>query len=181
MRQNVRSAIFLMIILSTLCSLGCVRRHVEGDNSTYSPEPWIIAVVGLGAAAFAVTGWFVRRRRRWPGYILLGAGILVLGTTVPGLSLSRALIDPEHIQWSRGLHRFHFRFDDLAGIDHTVKKIPIGRTIEDVHYLDFRRKTGEVTHVQVEPGSDRFLQDAIPEILRRARDRGVRCNESEPE
>jgi hypothetical protein len=56
----------------------------------------------------------------------------------------------------------------MPRIDHTVRKTPIGRTIQDVHHLDFTRKTGETTHIQVEPGSNRFLQDAIPEILWRA-------------
>src|SRR5882724_5006106 len=112
MRQDVRRAIFLIFVSATLLSLGCVRRHVEGDTSTYSTEPWIIAVVGFVAATVVVMGWYVRRKRRWPGYILLGGGILVLCTTVPGLSMSRTLIDPDHIEWNRGFNRFHFRFDD---------------------------------------------------------------------
>lgn len=180
MRRASRKLLFMALTWGTMVPLGCVRRHVEGDTTTYAPEAWIIAVTALGSAAAGVAGWYVRRKRRWPGYILLGGGILVLCTTVPGLALSQAIIDPDHVQWSRGFKRFYFRFDDLARIDHTVKKVPIGRTVQHVHYLDFTRKSGEMSHVQVEPGSDRYLQDAIPEILRRARQRGVPCTEAGP-
>ena len=95
--------------------------------------------------------------------------------------MSRTLVDPDHVEWNRGFNRFRFHFDDLDSINHTIKKIPIGRTIQDVHYLDFSRKNGKTTHIQVEPGSDRFLQAAIPEIIRRAKERGVSCTETGPE
>ncbi len=181
MIQGVRNGLLAISVAVTVMCVGCVRRRVVGDTTTYSPEPWIIAAVALGATAAVVAGWFVRRRRKWMGNILLGGGVLVLLTTFPGLAVSRAIVDPEHVEWNRGLNRYHFRFDALAGIEHSVRKIPIGRTIQDVHDLDFTTKAGETTHIQVEPGSDRYLQDAIPEILRRARDRGVPCTEAGPE
>ena len=111
---------------------------------------------------------------------MLAGGVLVLCTTVPGLWLSRTTIDPDHVEWNRGVHHYYFRFDELDRIDHSIKKIPIGRTIKDVHYLDFTKKSGEISHIQVEPGSDRFLEDAIPEIIGRARERGVLCTEKGP-
>jgi hypothetical protein len=162
MRRGSQQLLILALIWGTMFPIGCVRRHVEGDTTTVAIEPWVIAVTGLASFAAGVVGSYVRRKRRWPGYILIGGGILVLCTTVPGLSLSRAIIDADHVEWSRGFNRFHFRFDDLAGIEHTVEKIPIGRSMQDVHYLDFTRKSGERTHIQVEPGSDRFFQDASP-------------------
>ncbi|AMV40846.1 hypothetical protein [Planctomyces sp. SH-PL62] len=174
-----RGPSFLLIAAAVL-GVGCVRRRLDGDASIYSPEPWIIAATALGATTAAVAGWFVRRRRKWIGYLLLGVGVLVLLTTVPGLALSRALVDSEHVEWNRGLNRFHFRFDDLAGIDHSVRKVPLGRTTRDVHYLEFTTKAGETTLIQVEPGAARYLQDAIPEILQRAKDRGVPCTEEGP-
>ena len=39
-------------------------------------------------------------------------------TTVPALTMIGRLIDPNHVEWNRGFHRFPFRLDDLAGIDH---------------------------------------------------------------
>jgi hypothetical protein len=166
--------------IAAMALCGCVRRHVEGDVTTYATEPWAIAATAIGAVAAVVAGWYIRRKKKWRGYLLLGGGVLVLCTTVPGLSMSRTLVDPDHVEWNRGFLRYSFRFDDLARIDHTIRKTPIGRTIQDVHHLDYIRKTGEATHIQVEPGSNRYLQDAIPEILRRARDRGVQCTETEP-
>ncbi|APW62308.1 hypothetical protein [Paludisphaera borealis] len=160
--------------------LGCVKRHVEGDTSTYTIETWLIAVVALAAASACVAGWYIRKKRKWLGSIVLGGGVLVLCTTVPGLSVSRTTIDPNHVEWNRGFNYFNFQFDELGGIEHTVKKIPIGRTVQDVHYLDFTKKTGERVHIQVNPGSDRFLQDAIPEIISRAKERGVPCTEEAP-
>ncbi len=180
MRQSEKKVLWLLIASVPIFFLGCVRRHVEGDTTTYSPEPWVIAATGFVAAAAVMAGWYLRRRRKVWGYVLLGGGVLVLCTTVPGLYVSRAIIDPDHVEWSRGFNRFYFRFDDLAEIDHTVKRIPIGGSIRNVHYLVFTRKTGEKTHIQVEPDSDRFLEDAIPEILWRARERGLRCTEAEP-
>lgn len=180
MRRSSRKLWNIALILGTMVPLGCVRRHVEGDTTTYAPEAWIVAVTALASAAAGVAGWYVRRKRRGPGYVLLGGGMLVLCTTVPGLSMSRTIIDPDHVEWCRGFKRFQFRFDDLARIEHTVRRVPIGRTIQHIHYLDFTRKSGERTHVQVGPGSDRYLQDAIPEILRRARQPGVPCTEAGP-
>jgi hypothetical protein len=160
--------------------IGCVERHVEGDTTTYTTEPWAIVTVELAAFSACVAGWYIRRKRKWPGYILLGGGVLVLCTTAPGLAMSRATVDPDHVEWNIGFKHYSFRFDELAEIRHTVKEIPIGKTIRDVHYLDFTMKSGEKTHIQVEPDGDRFLQDAIPEILMRAKERGVPCSEQGP-
>ena len=181
MSSSVNKVVLIAAGIVVMPLAGCVRQLVEGNTTTYSTEPWIIAVVAAGAIAAGVAGWYVRRTKKWPGTILLGAGLLVLCTTVPGLSMSRTLVDPDHVEWNRGFNRFRFHFDDLDSINHTIKKIPIGRTIQDVHYLDFSRKNGKTTHIQVEPGSDRFLQAAIPEIIRRAKERGVSCTETGPE
>jgi hypothetical protein len=164
--------------LVALLLVGCVRRRVDGDISVYSVEPWAIVVTALVALAVVAYGWLVRKRsRRW-AIFLIAAGVLVLCTTVPGLSLSRTVVDPDHLEWRRGFKFTSVRFDDLAEIVHTVKSIPIGRGVRSVHYLDFRKKSGETIHVQVEPDSDRYLEDAIPEILERARRKGVRCVEA---
>jgi hypothetical protein len=181
MGSRVEKTVLVAGGVATTSFVGCVRQLVEGDTTTYSTEPWIIGVVAAVASAAVLLGWYVRRTKKWPGTILIGAGLLVLCTTVPGLSMSRTLVDPDHVEWNRGFKRYRFHFDELDGIDHSVKRIPIGRTIQDVHFLEFRRKDGKITKIQVEPGSDRFLQDAIPEILRRAGERGVLCKESGPD
>jgi hypothetical protein len=156
-----------------MISAGCVRRQVVGETTIHSIESWVVAVTALGAIAVIVAGWLMRKTRRWIGIAVMAAGVLVLVTTLPGLALSRSLVDPEHVEWSHGFKFTSIRFDELDEIDHTIERIPIGMTIQDVHYLDFRKKTGEVIHVQVEPKADLHLQEAIPEILRRARARGV--------
>jgi hypothetical protein len=168
------------LIAGPMAILGCVKQRVVGEATTYSPQPWAIAVTGLVAVAAAVAGWFIRRKKKGWGYVLLGGGLLVLATTVPGLALSGATVDPDHVEWSRGFRRYSLRFDDLAGIDHTVKSIPFGRTSQDVHYLVFTRKDGGATTIQVEPDTDHYLRAAIPDILRRARGHGVPCTESFP-
>jgi hypothetical protein len=181
MARSQKGAMWQIITTAAMSLLvGCVRKHVRGDTITYSPQPWVIALVAVVAGAGIVTGWLLRKRRKGLGYLLLGAGLLVLCTTVPGLALSKTVLDADHIEWDRGLKHYSFRFVDLASIVHTVKRIPIGRTMQDVHYLDFERRSGEVVHVQVEPGSDRFLQDAIPDLMLRARRKGVRCVETGP-
>ena len=166
---------------SALCLMyaGCVRRQVLGETTIRSIEPWVIATTALGATAGIVAGWLLRKSRKWVGVAVISAGVLVLLTTVPGLALSRSLVDPEHVEWSRGFKFTSIRFDELTEIDHKVKRIPIGRTIRDVHYLEFRKKDGGLVHVQVEPGSDRYLQDAIPEIIRRAKAKDVAISETE--
>jgi hypothetical protein len=180
MLRGSRKSLILALILGAMFPGGCVRRDAEGDTTTYTTEPWVIVVIALAAFSAGVAGWYIRRKRKWPGYIVFGGGILVLCTTVPGLALSRTTIDPDHVEWNRGLKHFSFRFDELAEIRHTVKEIPIGRTMRDVHYLDFTTKSGEKTQIQVEPDGDRFLQDAIPEIIMRAKERGVPCSEQGP-
>jgi hypothetical protein len=181
MGWRVKRAVLVAGGIATTSHVGCVRKLVDGDTTTYSTQPWIIAVVAAVAGADVLSGWYVRRTKKWPAYILIGAGLLVLCTTVPGLSMSRTLVDLDHVEWNRGFNRYRVRFDDLDRIDHSVQRIPIGRTIQDVHFLEFRRKDGKITKIQVEPGSDRFLQDAIPEILRRAREREVLCKETGPD
>jgi hypothetical protein len=161
--------------------LGHVKRQASGDTTSYAIEAWVIAVVASVAITVGVLGWYVRRKRKWFGYLMLGCGVLVLCTTVPGLSLSRTVVDPDHVEWNRGSHHYSFRFDELGGVEHTVKKIPLGSIIKrDVHYLDFTKKSGEKVHIQLDLGADRILQDAIPEIIMRARERGVLCIEKGP-
>jgi hypothetical protein len=175
MLRGSRISLILALILGAMFPIGCVARHVEGDTTTYTTEPWVIVIVELAAFSAGVAGWYIRRKRKWLGYIVIGAGVLVLCTTVPGLALSRTTVDRDHVEWNRGFKHYSFRIDELAEIRHTVEEIPIGKTIRDVHYLDFTMKSGEKTHIQVEPDSDRFLQDAIPEIMMRAKERGVTC------
>jgi hypothetical protein len=164
-----------MVLISIMpISMGCVRRQVQGDTLIYSPEPWIIAVVALVAIVAVVSGWLLRRIRKIVGYLVIAGGLLVLCTTVPGLAVSKTIIDFRHFEWWRGFNHTSISFDDLAEIVHTKKRIPIGRTKQDVNYYDFKKKTGETVHVQVEPGSDRFFLDATPEIIRRAQLRDVK-------
>ena len=160
--------LLIALIAVVLPSIGCVRRQVPGETLTYSPEPWVIAIVALVAIIAVVGGWFLRRVRRVVGYLVIAGGMLVLCTTVPGLAFSRTIIDSHHFEWWRGFNHRSIRFDDLAEIVHTKRRIPFGRTKEDVNYFDFKKKSGETLQVQIEPGSDRFFLDATPEIIRRA-------------
>ncbi len=163
-----------LVLLSIMpFSMGCVRRQVQGDTLIYSPEPWVIAVVALVAIVAVVSGWFLRRVRKILGYLVIAGGLLVLCTTVPGLAVSRTIIDSDHFEWWRGFNHTSIPFDDLAEIVHTKKRVPIGASRHDVNYFDFKKKTGEAVQVQVEPGSDRFFLDAIPEIISRAKRRNV--------
>jgi hypothetical protein len=169
----------LPLIAIMLYSIGCVRRQAQGETSIYSTEPWVIAIIALVAIVVVMGGWFLRTVRKHVAYLIIAGGILVLVTTVPGLSLSRTIIDSDHFEWRRGFKHTSIRFDNLAEIVHTKKRIPIGRVTEDVNYFDFKKKSGETVHVQVEPDSDRFFLDATPEIIRRAQVRGVKYNYAE--
>jgi hypothetical protein len=160
-------------------SMGCVRRQVHGDTLIYTPEPWVIAVVALVAMMAVVSGWFLRRVRKVVGYLVIAGGLLVLCTTVPGLAVSKTIIDSDHFEWWRGFNHTSIKFDDLAEIVHTKKRVPIGASRQDVNYFDFKKKTGETVHVQVEPGSDRFFLDATPEIISRAQRRDVKYTHKE--
>jgi hypothetical protein len=164
-----------------MISAGCVSRQVLGETTIHSIESWVVVVTALGATAVIVAGWLLRRSRKRIGIAVMAAAILVLVTTVPGLALSRSLVDPEHVDWSHGFKFTSIRFYELDEIDHTIKRIPIGMSIQYVHYLDFRKKTGEVIHVQVEPRAGLHLQEAIPEIIRRARARGVVASPGQPQ
>ncbi len=164
----------LCLVLSVL--LGYVRRQEQGDVSIYTHQPWVIVVIALLAAGAVVAGWFLRRWNRWVGYEAITGGLLVLGTTVPGISYSWTLVDSDHCEWRRGFNHSSVRYRDLAEITHNVKRIPIGRTRQDVHYLDFKMKTGSVIHMQIE-GFHRCFLDAVPEIVQRARTKGVTITE----
>ena len=170
--------VFLLIAIM-LFSTGCVRRQAQGETSIYSTEPWVIATIALVAIVVVTGGWFLRTVRKRVAYFIIAGGILILGTTVPGLSLSRTIIDSNHIEWRRGFNHTSIRFDTLASIVHTKKRIPIWRFTEEVNYFDFKKTSGETIHVQVEPSSDRFFLDATPEIIRRAQVRGVKYTYAE--
>ena len=167
---------FALIYVADFFGIAGISRQVQGDTIIFSPEPWVVAVTAFLALAVAVIGWLTCRKRKWIGYLLIGGGILVLGTTVPGLAVSKTVIDPDHFEWWRGFHHVSMRFDDVSEIVHSVKRVRAGWTIQDVHYFDFRKKDGQAVHVQVEP-PDRFIIDAIPEILGRARSKGVMVTE----
>jgi hypothetical protein len=175
-RRAELTTLWLVLMGVLLFCIGCVKQQVQGDTIIFSPEPWVIVVTALAAATASMTGWFVRRKRKWIGYLLLVGGILVLGTAVPGLAISKTVIDADHFEWWRGFKHTSVRFDDLSEVVHSIKRVPIGRTTQDVHYFDFIKKDGEVVHVQAEL-SDRFFSDATPEILGRARVKGVTITE----
>ena len=93
-----------------------------------------------------MAGWFVRRTRRWVGYLLFGGGILVLGTTVPGLAMSKTAIDANHFEWWRAFKHTNVRLDELREVVHSVKQVSVGDTTQDIHYFDFVKKDGQVLH-----------------------------------
>ncbi len=64
MRRGQRKLLVIALISGTMFPLGCVRRHVEGDTTTYATEPWVIAVMALASVSTAVVGWYVRRKRK---------------------------------------------------------------------------------------------------------------------
>jgi hypothetical protein len=107
-------ALRIALIAIMFSSIGCVKRQVQGQTLTYSPEPWVIALVALVPIVAVIGGWFLRRVRKGVGYLIIAGGVLVLGTTVPGLSLSKTIVDSDHFEWRRGLKHTSIRFDDLA-------------------------------------------------------------------
>lgn len=165
--------VLLASLLLVSSGVSCTRRFQVGEDATFAPGVWMIVVIAVVSVAACIGGAFLRRKLKWVGALLLAGGVLVLCTTVPGLALSRVTVGPNHFEWRKGTHHYRIGFDELDEVSHTSQSVPIGRGRQRVHYLDFKEKNGNVFHIQIEPTTDQFVLEAIPELLRRARQRHV--------
>jgi hypothetical protein len=157
---------------------GCRTRVVHGEETVYTSAWWLgptVLLIGLAAAA---AGWRLRRWSGWLGYFLLAAGLALALILVPGVYHYRVKVDADHLETHHGAWwspvRHHLRFDDLKELRWGSSEIPARNqygqvVLTTIYFLVGIRKSGEEEMVEV----GGLLREALPEVLNRARARGV--------
>jgi hypothetical protein len=178
------SALLVVCFLS-----GCYERITKGDQSIYHFAKWVGPLVILGGIVALPLAWFIYQGskrfdhvsiRQWGArfaLVLAVVGPVALALVAPGMYMDRVVVDADHFEASYGmwfkpsLHTV--RFDDLSEIRFATVPGPRGRKVRQLHC---KEKTG-TTHV-VAVGD--LLINAVPEILEKARTKGVSVFQDAP-
>jgi hypothetical protein len=165
-----RCSLWVCLAGCALCLAGCYERSVEGAASVYSFADWVRVLAIVVGLAGVPAGWLLRRWGDRLGFVLMGLSPILLIIVVPGLFMDRVVVDAEHFEARYGFwfapsdHRV--RFDDLQLMRYVRVEDSRGR---GSYQLECQTRQGDV--VTVHAGD--LVSKAVPEILDRARARGV--------
>jgi hypothetical protein len=162
----------LLLAALTLCLVaGCYERVSRGNESLYRFVWWLGPVVIAGGILGVPIGWLLRKWTPKWGFVLMFIAPVLLVIVAPAMYSDRVLIDDEHFEVRYGFwfapSVFDLRFEDLSEIRYVVVHDARGRASYELHCLT---NTGEV--VVVHAGD--LVRNTVPEILARAKARGVR-------
>jgi hypothetical protein len=170
MKPTTRRSIWVCLAGFTLCLAGCYERSVEGAASVYGFADWVRMLVIVGGLIGVPVGWLLRRWSDRLGFVLMGLSPILLIIVAPGLFNDRVVVDAEHSEARYGFwfapSDHHVRFDDLQQIRYVLVRDSRGR---GSYELQCQTRLGDV--VTVHAGD--LVSKAVPEILERARARGV--------
>ncbi len=166
----------ILVAALMLCFLaGCYEHVSRGNESIYRFEWWLGPAIIAGGILAVPVSWFLRKWK-W-GFVLLVMGPILLVIVAPSLYSDRVLIDDDRFEARYG---FWFsptiqqvRFADLREIRYVAVRVHRGRTDYELHCVNDAGK------VDVVPAGDLVI-NAVPEILARAKARGVRIVELGP-
>jgi hypothetical protein len=163
-----------VVILVGLLALGlfagCYEHVSRGNQSIYQFAWWLGPVVIAGGVLGIPAGWLLRKWSPKWGFVLMGLAPLLLLFVAPAMYSDRVLIDDEHFEARYGFwfnpSEHNLRFQDLREIKYVEVSGNRGRTNYELHCFT---KTGQVSVVH----AGDLVKNTVPEILARARARGV--------
>ena len=162
---------------------GCVQQKVQGDTITYTYGLWVAAAGALGAVAAGIVGWFLSdfgtgsvwsyfsiKRTGWG--LMLGAPIMATAL-LPAVFTNYVKVDDYHFEakngWWWSSEKHNLRFDQLQQIDIAQEQHLTRHGTSTTYFFDCVLHSGEHERVQLDP----LMTQAVAEILKRAKDRGV--------
>jgi hypothetical protein len=184
MRRTARRLGGLVLAVLVLgAASGCIQQKVHGDTITFAYETWVAAAGVLGAVAAGVVGWFLSdfgtgsvwsyyslKRTGWT--LLIGAPVAVTAL-VPAVFTNYVTVDDYHFEvrngwwWSNEKHSL--RFDQLQQIDIAQQQHRTRHGTTTTYFFDCVLHSGGHEKVQLDP----LMTEAVAEILKRAKARGV--------
>jgi len=183
MRRTTRRLGSLGLAVLVLAASGCIQQKVQGDTITYTFETWVAFAGGLGAVAAAVVGWFLTdfgtgsvwsyfsiKRTGWG--LLITAPIMAT-VLIPAVFTNYVKVDDYHFEarngwwWSSDKH--NLRFDQIESIDIAQEQRPTRHGTSRTYFFDCVFHSGEHERIDLDP----LMTEAVAEILKRAKDRGV--------
>lgn len=167
---SARGMAVLAGVLALGLVAGCYERVSDGNQSVYRFAWWIgPTVIGAGILGIPL-GWFLRKASAKWGVALMILGPILLGIVAPAMYSDRVVVDDEHFEatygfwFSPSVHNLQFR--DLREIRYVAVPGRKGRTNYELHCATH---SGAVTVVH----AGNLVKNTVPEILARARARGV--------
>jgi hypothetical protein len=185
--RRVGGVVLAVVLLAGAC--GCVQQKVHGSTITYTYEWWIVGVTLLGSVSATVAGWCLLQLGRFSlaslvfGVKRTGFGLLIGGPVLalmilPTVFTHYLTVDDDHFEvrhswwWSPARH--NLRFDQLQAIGVFRGFVKDGEASES--YLDCVSHAGKHEHVELDP----LVLRALPNLLKRAEQRGVKVVTLEP-
>ncbi len=184
MRRTVRrlGGVIVAVVLLVAGS-GCVQQKVTGDVITYTYDWWVGVATALGAVAAVIVGWFIITLAR-PGFVswlfgirrfalgLLVGGPVMVVMVIPTVVTHYVQVDADHFEvrhrWWWSPTRHNVRFDQLQAIGVFEGFVKDGEASDS--YLDCVSQAGKHEQVELDP----LVRRALPNLLKRAEQRGVR-------
>jgi len=165
-----RSRVVVIGLLTLVLIPGCYERVVDGQESIYRFAWWLGLLVIAGGLLGVPVGWLLRRWSRKWGFALMCMAPILLIIVAPAMYSDHVVVDDEHFEDRFGFW-FHpstttVRFQDLREIHYVGVPDNRGRINYELRCIS---KTGQT---EVVPAGD-LAKNAVPEILSRAKARGV--------
>jgi hypothetical protein len=183
MRRTTRRLGTLVLAVLVLAASGCVKQKVQGDTITYTFETWVAFAGGLGAVAAGIVGWFLSdfgtgsvwsyfsiKRTGWG--LMIGAPVMATAL-LPAVFTNYVKVDDYHFEakngWWWSSEKHNLRFDQLEQIDIAQELRPSRHGTSRMYFFDCVFHSGGHERIELDP----LMTEAVAEILKRAKDRGV--------
>jgi hypothetical protein len=164
-----------MVVL--LAASGCYERVTQADQSVYRFAWWTGPLVIVGGILSVPAGWYLRRVSQRFGFVLMCMGPFLLILIAPAMYSDRVVVDDQHFEARYGMwfrpSEHSVRFEDLREIGVVGTRDRRGRT---KYVLRCTAKNGETQVVQ----AGDLVRNTLPEILARARAKGVQAVDERP-
>jgi hypothetical protein len=166
----VKRRVVVLAALSLCFLAGCYERVSHGNESIYRFVWWLGPVIIAAGLLGIPLGWLLRKwSPRW-GFVLMVMGPVLLLIIAPAMYSDYVVIDDEHFEAQYGFwfapSVHNLRFGDLREIRYVAVPGSRGSTYYELRCLS---KTGRETVVD----AGDLVRNTVPEILTRARARGV--------
>jgi hypothetical protein len=168
--KSIRRGATVVAALAFCFLAGCYERVAQGNASVYQFAWWLgPLVIALGLLGIPL-GWLLRRWSQKWGFVLMGLAPVLIIIVAPAMYSDRVFIDDDHFEARYGFwfkpNVHNLRFDELREIRNVEVPNNEGGTNRELHCVS---KTGQVSVVP----KGNLVSRAVPEILERAKARGV--------